>query len=60
MSNVTRLVLAAALVGSNALTATAATSPRAADNQVANYNVIPGYDSQGQTVAIQNPDRRAR
>jgi len=52
MFNTTKLVLATAMVIGGTMAASAATKNRVADDQVANYSVIPGYDSQGQTVGI--------
>jgi hypothetical protein len=60
MFNTTKLVLATATIVCSVLTAAAATRSHGANAQAANYNVIPGYDSQGQTVAVPNPDRRGR
>jgi hypothetical protein len=60
MFNPTRLILVTAMIIGSPLAAAAATKDHAANDQVANYNVIPGYDSQGRTVAIPNPDRRGQ
>jgi hypothetical protein len=54
----TKFVLAAAIVLSAPLAASATTNARVTDDQVAAYNTIPGYDSNGQTVGIPNPDRQ--
>jgi hypothetical protein len=55
----TKIALAAAMVLSTALSASAATKARVTqDNQVATYDTMPGYDSTGATVAIPDPDRQ--
>jgi hypothetical protein len=55
----TKLALAAALVLSATLSASAATKPRvvAHADQTATYDAIPGYDKDGNTVGIPNPER---
>jgi hypothetical protein len=54
----TKLALAAALVLSATLSASAATKPRVAHgDQAATYDAIPGYDKDGNTVGIPNPER---
>jgi hypothetical protein len=54
----TKLALAAAVVLSATLSASAATKPRVAHaDQTATYDAIPGYDRDGNTVAIPNPER---
>lgn len=54
----TKMALAAAIVLGTAFSASAATDARGTQsNQAAAYNVIPGYDSQGNTVAIPDPDQ---
>jgi uncharacterized protein involved in copper resistance len=55
----TKLALAAALVLSATLSASAATKPRvvAHADQAATYDAIPGYDKDGNTVGIPNPER---
>jgi hypothetical protein len=60
MFNTTRLALAAVMVLGAAFSATADAKTRAANDQATSYDVIPGYDSQGRTVSIPNPDRRGR
>jgi hypothetical protein len=53
-----KLALAAALVLSTTLSASAATKPRVAPaDQAATYDAIPGYDKDGNTVSIPNPER---
>ena len=53
----TKIALAVALVLGTAFAASAATKPRVADdNQSAAYNVIPGYDKDGRTVGIADPN----
>jgi predicted lipoprotein len=55
----TKIALAVVLVLGTAFSASAATKTPAASNaQVAAYEVMPGYGSDGATVAIPNPDRR--
>jgi hypothetical protein len=54
-----KIVLAFALVLGATLSASAATRTSVASNtQAAAYDAIPGYGSDGATVAIPNPDRR--
>jgi hypothetical protein len=54
----TKLAFAAALVLSATLSASAATKPRVAyADQAATYDAIPGYDKDGNTVGIPNPER---
>jgi hypothetical protein len=56
----TKLALAAALVLSATLSASAATKPRVAHGDqaaAATYDAIPGYDKDGNTVGIPNPER---
>ena len=55
----TKFALAVALVLGATFSASAATKTSVANaGQVAGYDVIPGYGSNGATVAIPNPDRR--
>ena len=58
MSMQNKVALALALLLSATLSASAATMAKASRAQSAVYDTIPGYDSNGQTVAIPNPDRR--
>jgi hypothetical protein len=52
-----KLALAAAIVLGATLSASAATKPRVSHtDQAAAYNVIPGYDKDGNTVGIPNPE----
>jgi hypothetical protein len=54
----TKLALAAALVLSATLSASAATKSHVARvDQAATYDAIPGYNRDGNTVAIPNPER---
>jgi hypothetical protein len=53
----TKIALAAAIVLSAAFSASAATNARVAPSNQTAYNEIPGYDSQGNTVAIPDPDQ---
>ncbi len=54
----TKLAFAAALVLSATLSASAATKPRVAQaDQTATYDAIPGYNKDGNTVGIPNPER---
>ena len=54
----TKLALAAAVVLSATLSASAATKPRVSHaDQAAAYDAIPGYDKDGNTVGIPNPER---
>jgi hypothetical protein len=54
-----KIVLAFALVLGATLSASAATRTSVVSNaQTAAYDAIPGYGSDGATVAIPNPDRR--
>jgi hypothetical protein len=54
----TKIALAAAIVLGTAFAASAATKSRVAnDNQSAAYNVIPGYDKDGRTVGIADPNQ---
>jgi len=54
----TKLALAAVVVLSATLSASAATKPRVAHaDQAATYDAIPGYNRDGNTVAIPNPER---
>jgi hypothetical protein len=55
----TKIALSAALVLGTAVTAFAAAKPHAAGaNAMAAYNVIPGYNHDGSTVAIPDPNQR--
>jgi hypothetical protein len=56
----TKMALAAAIVLSTAFSASAATNARVTQSNETAYNVIPGYDSQGNTVAIPDPDQSQR
>lgn len=55
MFSMTKIALAAAIVLSTAFAASAATKPQAVGMLTGN-DVIPGYDKDGRTVAIPNPD----
>ena len=56
----TKIALAAAIVLSTAFSASAATKPRVSHvDRSAIYNVIPGYDKDGGTVGIPDPDQFA-
>lgn len=58
MSTHSKIALALAVVLGTAHAASAATNARAVTApQAAAYDVIPGYDGSGTTVAIPNPDR---
>ena len=53
----TKIALSAAILINTALAASAATKHRATDdNQSAAHNVIPGYDKNGQTVGVPDPE----
>jgi len=57
MFSKTKIALSAAIVLSSAFTASAATKPRVTqDNRPAVYDMIPGYDKDGRTIGIPNPD----
>jgi hypothetical protein len=60
MFNTTKLAVAAVMIAGATISATAAAKMRPANDQASGYDVIPGYDSQGRTVSIPNPDRRGR
>ena len=54
----TKAALAAAIVIGTAVSAFAATKPQATRaDQSASSDVIPGYDQNGSTVGIPNPDQ---
>jgi hypothetical protein len=54
----TKVALAAVIVCVTAVSASAATRPQVTRaDQSASSNVIPGYDRNGGTVGIQNPDQ---
>ena len=56
----TKIALSAAILVNTALAAWAATKHRAThDNQLVAHNVIPGYDKNGQTVGVPDPDQIA-
>jgi hypothetical protein len=56
----TKIALSVAIVLSSAIAASAATEHRAAhDNGSAASNMIPGYDQDGHTVGIPDPDKVA-
>jgi len=60
MSAAAKIALSVAIVVSSVIAASAATKHRATrDNQSAAYNVIPGYDKNGQTVGLPDPDQVA-
>jgi len=60
MSTAAKIALSVAIVVSSVIAASAATRHRATrDNQSAAYNVIPGYDKNGQTVGVPDPDQIA-
>ena len=55
----TKIALAAAIVLSTAFAASAATQARVTGvHGSATSNMIPGYNKDGQTVGIENPDQR--
>jgi hypothetical protein len=56
----TKFVIAAAIVLSAPVAASATTNARVTGDQVVAYNTIPGYDGNGQTVDIPNPDRQSQ
>jgi hypothetical protein len=56
MFSKTKIALAAVVVLSTALSASAATKPRTDANQSATYTMIPGYAGDGSMVAIPDPD----
>jgi hypothetical protein len=57
MFSKTKIALSAAIVLSTAFAASAATNPRVHnDNGAAASNMIPGYDKDGHTVGIPDPD----
>lgn len=59
MFSKTKVALAAAIVLSTALSASAATKHRVTgENQSATYNTIPGYAMDGSVVGVPNPDQR--
>ncbi|MFZ0424491.1 MAG: hypothetical protein WAL80_16570 [Xanthobacteraceae bacterium] len=60
MFNTAKFAIAAAIVLGATFSVSAATGNHVANVQTANNNVIPGYDSQGRTVSIPNPDRRGQ
>ena len=62
MSGKTKIaLLSAAVVLSTAFAASAATKTGVTQaSQSAAYNMIPGYDKDGRTVGIPDPDRSAR
>jgi hypothetical protein len=54
----TKIALSAAIVLGAAFSASAATKPAVTQvSQAAAYDMIPGYDRDGHTVGIPNPDR---
>jgi hypothetical protein len=55
MFSKTKIALAAAIVLSTGLSASAATKARDV-NQSATYTMVPGYASDGSVVAIPDPD----
>ena len=56
----TKIALSAAILVNTALAASAVTKHRAThDNQFVAHNVIPGYDKNGQTVGLPDPDQIA-
>jgi len=57
MFNTTRFALAAIMVLGATFSALAEAKMRAANDRAASYDAIPGYNSQGRTVSIPNPDR---
>jgi hypothetical protein len=60
MSAAAKIALSVAIVVSSAIAASAATKHRATRaNQSATHNVIPGYDKNGQTVSVSDPDQIA-
>jgi hypothetical protein len=60
MSVAAKIALSVAIVVSSAIAASAATKHRTThDNQSAVHNVIPGYDKNGQTVGLPDPDQIA-
>jgi hypothetical protein len=58
MFNTTGFALAVIMALGAAFPATVEAKMRAANDRAASYDMIPGYDSQGRTVSIPNPDRR--
>jgi hypothetical protein len=60
MFTTTKFAIAAAIVLSTSLSASAATKPRATElSRSQAYDVIPGYAKDGSTVAIPNPEKPA-
>ena len=60
MSAAAKIALSVAIVVSSVIAAFAATKHRAThDNQLVAHNVIPGYDKNGQTVGVPDPDQIA-
>jgi hypothetical protein len=60
MFSKTKIALSVAIVLGTAIAASAATEHQAAhDNGSATYNMIPGYDKDGRTVGIPDPDKVA-
>ena len=54
----TNVALAAVIVIGTAVSASAATKPQSTRvDQLASSDVIPGYDQNGSTVGIPNPDQ---
>jgi hypothetical protein len=54
----TKVALAAMIIIGTAVSASAATKSQATrDDQSSSSNVIPGYDQNGSTVGIPNPDQ---
>jgi hypothetical protein len=60
MFSTTKIALSVAIVLSTGFAASAATDHRVAhDNGSAASNMIPGYDKDGRTVGIPDPDKLA-
>lgn len=58
MLDKTKIALSAAIVLGTALTAQAATNPRSGHTGGSSVSdVIPGYDKDGRTVGVPNPDK---
>jgi hypothetical protein len=56
----TKIALAVTILVNGTLAASAATKHRAThDNHSAAHNVIPGYDKNGETVGVPDPDQIA-
>ena len=56
----TKIAISAAILVNTALAASAATKLRATHpNQSEAHNVIPGYDKNGQTTGVPDPDQIA-